>query len=227
LGPIFLAATLAAAPTITESSTPPSTGMSTQQADIAVMDYYPAAARIAGIEGWAKVKCLPPEYSSCSVVSESPAGSGFGQAALALMTHWDSKRRPHTRPTAPTQLKPPAITYRFSFSLKPPLILPNPLRPVMVITNPDWARKPDGALMVWPAAAYRAHVNGSVVLQCIVTEEGRLKPCAVVQENPSGWGFGDAALSFAATFSMRPQMIDGQPASGARMQVPIDFRPPP
>lgn len=222
----MFAVALAATPGAAVPSAQPLGAMTVEQADAAVMDYYPAAARAAGVEGWARVNC-PSNLSDCVVVSEHPVGSGFGQAAVMLMSRWRSMQR--ARPEMPPQMPPQPSTvtiHRFTFSLKPPVILPNPLRPVMVITNPDWAKRPDFWAMVWPAAAYHQHVNGEVVLECFVTEEGRANPCTVTEESPQGWGFGPAALSFASTFRLRPMLIDGQPEGGGRMRIPLKFNAP-
>jgi TonB family protein len=77
--------------------------------------------------------------------------------------------------------------------------------------------------MEWPPAAYRAHINGSAVLDCIVTKDGKLKPCVVVQEKPAGWGFAQAAVDFASTFRMKPKLRDGVPVGGAHIRLPINF----
>lgn len=97
--------------------------------------------------------------------------------------------------------------------------------PPQVITNPDWLKRPSAANMyqVWPGGAYYAHVSGRVVLQCIVNEKGRLKRCEPVEEEPSGWGFGDAAKEMAAQFQMKPMTRDGEPVAGARVRIPLNF----
>lgn len=186
------------------------------------MEYYPAAARAAGIEGWANVKCPSPD-ASCVVVSEHPAGAGFGQSAVIITKRWARMRQSIERPaSAPHDPQP--STYHFAFSLHPPAILPNPLRAIL-ITNPDWEKRPGGWQMIWPVAAYRAHISGDVVLNCYVTQDGRLNPCAVTEESPQGWGFGEAALSMASTFRMKPMLMDGRPVGGARMRLPLQWRP--
>jgi TonB family protein len=64
---------------------------------------YPAAARAAGVkEGRAAVECLVQPggaLGGCSVASETPAGLGFGEAALALagsfaLTPWTEDGKP-------------------------------------------------------------------------------------------------------------------------------------
>lgn len=47
---------------------------------------YPPAALAAGIEGWARLACTvrPDRTLDCAVHSETPAESGFGEAALHL-----------------------------------------------------------------------------------------------------------------------------------------------
>ena len=94
-----------------------------------------------------------------------------------------------------------------------------------LVTHPDWLKRPSPANMyeVWPAGAYYAHVNGHVVLHCVINEKGRLKQGAATVEEPKGWGYGAAALEMAGQFQMRPETVDGQPVAGAKIDVPFSF----
>jgi TonB family protein len=94
-----------------------------------------------------------------------------------------------------------------------------------IITNPDWAIRPEKSHMTlyWPAGAAIAHVGGHVLLDCQVKANGRLTHCKAAEESPKGWGFGDAAIYMAGGFQMKPMTIDGQSVAGAHVRIPINF----
>lgn len=58
-----------------------------------LMALYPPAAQAAGVEGGARVSCIvQSDYTldECEVLSEEPAGHGFGEAAIMIMrTHME------------------------------------------------------------------------------------------------------------------------------------------
>jgi TonB family protein len=97
-----------------------------------------------------------------------------------------------------------------------------------VVTNPDWLRRPVGEDLAryYPEAAARRNVEGRAVIACLVTAQGRLDPCHVEEEAPTGYGFGDAAVNLSHFFAMRPMTVDGTPVSGGRIVIPIRFRLP-
>jgi TonB family protein len=200
-----------------------------EQANAAVMDYYPAAARAAGTEGWATVKCAIDHegLADCAFATESPAGAGFGQAALALSTRWPTDL---FRSKMIASTKPPTHTYsvnvRFTFSLNPPAISPNPLLPTHVVAFPDWDRVHTRRFS-WagPIAARDNHVSGDVLLGCDVATTGKLRDCTITSESPEGWGFGNAALSSTPAIRMTPMSIDGVPIDGAHVNIPVRYRP--
>ena len=66
---------------------------------------------------------------------------------------------------------------------------------------------------------------GATELNCSVTKSGELSDCIVVKETPEGFGFGEAAIRMAPEFLMRPQSLDGSPVGGAKVTIPLRFRP--
>jgi TonB family protein len=141
--------------------------------------------------------------SGCHVVLETPAGSGFGAALLAL---------------APKYVrKPPGK---------------NDLREVNVVfdehpfdVGPDWLKRPTAGdlLAVWPTAAWKKGQGGKAVINCQVTVQGALNECVAVEETPGG--FGGAAIALTPQLLMRPATLKGSPVVSVA-QIPINFEGP-
>lgn len=114
----------------------------------------------------------------------------------------------------------------FRFVDGPSLLVPYSHR--SIITNPDWAEKPSGALLasVYPPVAAAQHLSGHAVVGCMVNADGSTRDCTVVSEAPPGSGFGDAALRAAAAFHFKPRTRDCVPTNDGKIQVPIAFTPP-
>ncbi len=84
---------------------------------------YPQAARKAIVEGKATIRCMVDETGNpqlCVILSEEPAGMGFGQAAVSLRT--SMKFRPKT---VDGKYVPDEVTIPVNFTLEPEL-LPSP-----------------------------------------------------------------------------------------------------
>ncbi len=95
-----------------------------------------------------------------------------------------------------------------------------------VITPPQWLRKPSGEDMrrYYPAAAFEGKVEGRAVIECVVTADGTMTDCKVVEETPAGQGFGAASLRVASRFRMRTTTLDGIPVMGAHVRIPLNWR---
>jgi protein TonB len=83
------------------------------------------------------------------------------------------------------------------------------------------------------AAAKRARVDGMVTLRCTIRLDTRLENCRVLNETPTGLGFGEAAVRVATErFRFSPPTSgSGRPIVGAEMPLGIRFnlggrRPP-
>ena len=100
-----------------------------------------------------------------------------------------------------------------------------------VITNPDWIKGqgptlPD-MMTVYPEQARRKGLSGMAKVKCIVTVEGKLDQCVVLEETPADGGFGQAALSLLSYCRMHPRTVDGVPTGGATVVIPLRFALPP
>jgi TonB family protein len=92
------------------------------------------------------------------------------------------------------------------------------------ITHADWRSQPSGDDMSkeYPKLAQLMDLAGQASIRCAVDTEGRLQDCTVVSESPTGFGFGAAAVRLSAYFSMKPELIDGQPVR-TTITIPIKF----
>ena len=75
----------------------------------------------------------------------------------------------------------------------------------------------------YPERAQRLEQGGSVVLQCSVNAKGNVENCNIVSEDPSNFGFGDAAIRLSRLFRMKPRTRDGAPVEGGTVRIPIKF----
>ncbi|MGH7023886.1 MAG: TonB family protein [Caulobacteraceae bacterium] len=194
----------------------------------AELAYYPQAARAAGLEGSATIACASDIHfalSQCRIVSESPTGQGFGEAAVAIAERGGGNPYETTSPSASTNVS-------FYFRLHPPSISPNLLGPFQpppkVAPAPiHWATLPTVTQMaaVYPKAARRAGQSGVADLSCEIRADGELSHCTVAAEAPTDAGFGAAALSLARFLRAVPPQGPAPPG-GFRTIVPVRFRPP-
>ncbi|MES2861981.1 MAG: TonB family protein [Pseudomonadota bacterium] len=76
-----------------------------------------------------------------------------------------------------------------------------------------------------PPEARRRRQAGRSAVNCVIRADTRLESCRVVDENPGGFGFGDAAIRIAEThFRFRPPTTaSGRPVDGFRVTVTVNF----
>lgn len=133
--------------------------------------------------------------------------AGLCVVTLLTATPVSAQENPAT-PTAPAEETTPALesqqTTTFAFS---------------------WRSRPSGRdiTQFYPRAAYQQGVQGRALLNCVVQENRRLE-CTVAEEEPTGWGFGEAALGAARRFRMHDEFPNGQTTVGANVTVNIPFR---
>ncbi|MBI1250768.1 MAG: TonB family protein [Alphaproteobacteria bacterium] len=162
----------------------------------------------------------------------------------AIKVEIEEKEKPPPPPPPPPRERPPPpppITQRIpppdlsapptptplpvqERAVNPPAPPPAPPAPP-VITSPQWLERPNARDFerFYPSRALERERQGRVVLDCVVRADGRIN-CSVSSEDPSGWGFGDAALRISERFRMSPQTVNGEPTEGGRVRVPIQFR---
>jgi TonB family protein len=97
-----------------------------------------------------------------------------------------------------------------------------------VTSNPDWVRLPtaEEVSRYYPPLARALGLSGSVAMICTVEVNGSVDHCGIRSESPAGVGFGQAAIRMTPAFQMKPQMVDGAPVGGAKVDIPFTFAMP-
>ena len=103
------------------------------------------------------------------------------------------------------------------------------LSPNRTIVKPEWSSLPNGAdfARFYPAKALARRLEGMAVMRCHVELTGALSACNIVREAPRNAGFGKATLQMAALFRMKPMTVNGKPAAGGVIHIPVEFKVPP
>jgi periplasmic protein TonB len=121
----------------------------------------------------------------------------------------------------PPDLSAPPTPTPIPVAVDPPPAPPTPA----VLTGVTWLTRPDGRdyARYYPSRAMEREQEGRVVLDCLVSGDGRIS-CSVISEDPPNWGFGEASLRIAREFRIAAQTGDGRPTNGGRVRVPITWR---
>jgi TonB family protein len=175
---------------------------------------YPKTAFEKKISGEATLNCTADDAGrevDCRVIDETPAGLGFGEAALALST----KERVKTTDGRGGSIVGKRFETDFSF------LAPGD-------SNPDWLRKPSAQDLAaaFPTKALQDGTAGKAAIKCGVTIEGFLERCVVLFESPADFGFGAAALQLSPQFRMSPKIRGGKPVPGGDVTIPINWEAP-
>ncbi|MFI4950864.1 MAG: energy transducer TonB, partial [Caulobacterales bacterium] len=146
--------------------------------------------------------------ADCQVLSESPAGAGFGPAALAL----SAKLKLAVQPGSPTEIVMPV---RFE----------PPIRQVAPVFKTDNSSNPGGPGPFYPRQAELAGLGGAASLQCVLRSSGVLDQCQLLSETPANQDFGNAALVMARKrwMTASPRVVDGRPLEQETVQLVVPF----
>jgi TonB family protein len=185
-----------------------------------VVAVFPAKAREKKVGGKATLRCAfkdAGQVGYCVVQNDEPAGYGFGNAALDLVSHFQG----------PTTYGDGKLTKANVVTI--PVVFPVGMADgsALYVTTPSWRQTPTPQMYAahFPAQARKAGVSASkVVLGCTIGAEGELTQCSVNSENPAGLGFGEAVLAMAPTFRMRKWTEDGQAMIGRKIVMPISYQ---
>ncbi|WGM37195.1 hypothetical protein AMEJIAPC_00089 [Caulobacter sp. NIBR1757] len=186
------------------------------------MSVWPAEAARKGIGGRAVIGCsvnVTGALQACTVVSEDPPGSGFGQAAILLAGSFKMKPRLiDGKPEAGATVRIPinfVATGPFGGKTKPAL------------SQPVWIKAPsfEDMAAAWPKGAGDLQ-EGSATLRCSVSSTGGLRGCQRYNELPKGKGFGSAAMALAGKFELKVNDEDLKQLKGGLIIVPFRFLNP-
>ena len=104
------------------------------------------------------------------------------------------------------------------FAASPAAPLPAPGEKPADVSNVTWQRAPD--LEFPERAASRGIESGTVTLTCSVQANGSATNCSIVDEDPSGAGFGQAALRSMSRARFSPRTVEAVATGGtARFTV--------
>lgn len=188
--------------------------------------YPPAALDARVVSGVGTVRCRVGEsgaLNGCGLVGETPAGLGFGAAALSLAPQFsvvlwspDGKPSAGDQVQLPIQIDAPLSALQAGDAGGPPF----------VVTRPDWAARPSprDVDLFYPERAQQSGQTGNARIRCRVNTNGSVRECVVVTETPPGYGFGEAAVRMSPLFRMKPQTVDGRPVGGAVVYIEVRFR---
>ena len=170
----------------------------------------PAGAGPGG--GKAAISCIVTSrgtLDSCAVVSEAPAGHGFGAAALALASLF--MMRPKTENGEPIGAAAGMVNTTNQ-----------------VVANLPWSQTPTAADMVAavPPKSVGHVARAHVVLRCRPNRQGGVDGCQTVTEEPIGLGFGRAARGLIKDFQILDEPAVKKDIKDVFVDIPFDFRGP-
>ena len=186
---------------------------------------WPREAYRKGLGGKAVIGCVVTVQGAlrnCTILSEQPAGGGFGNAGLALTPQF--VMRPALKAGVPVEgaVRIPLTFPQFTPSTE---ALP-PSKGTLVYTQLPWRKAPTFAevLAAYPAKARAARVGGAAAIDCRIQEDGHVANCRSLKETPTGYGFFAAAKSLAPLF-VTPTTTTDTHASivGSRAHLTVTF----
>ncbi|MDR2480355.1 MAG: energy transducer TonB [Treponema sp.] len=88
---------------------------------------------------------------------------------------------------------------------------------------PKFNEREIAAAVVYPPIALRSGIEGRVILELFIDQNGLIQQIRVMGETPKERGFADAAVRALAGKRASPAMANGQPVS-CRYRYPVTFK---
>ncbi len=94
------------------------------------------------------------------------------------------------------------------------------------LAPPEWLDTPsfEDLAKVYPEDALDKGVSGRTEIACTVKPDGYLQDCTLVSETPPGAGFGQASLSIAGKFRVKPGTVKPDASGVTRIVIPIRWQ---
>ena len=192
---------------------------------------FPTAAMEAGKGGKVVLLCritVTGAPTSCTVVSETPPGLGFGQAALTMIPQM--LFNPAIKDGKPVEANAVKIPLNF--------VAPSAstgsrikggadsLESYKVLTRVAWTATPSvsDVWAAYPPVARSQKRNGRVTLECIIRADGALGSCSPQNLDRDSASFLPAAKDLVKKFRVPVAFDEGGSTAGVHVLVPFDFR---
>ncbi|MFM8821466.1 MAG: energy transducer TonB [Phenylobacterium sp.] len=196
------------------------------------LSVFPKAAMDAGVDGKVRLTCrvtITGLLTGCSVLSETPPGLGFGQAALAIAPQMLMTQA--IKDGKPVEFE--AITIPINFEAPSPSTgsrvsgVPDPYGTTFaVLTKVPWTATPS-TTEIWaayPQSARERKLSGRITLECVIQKDGVIGACKARNLEANTEVFLPAARSLATKFRAPLKFDDGKSTVGSHVLVPFEFQ---
>ena len=160
---------------------------------------YPMGAQLRDLNGKAEMTCqvaADGRLHDCKVVSEAPAGFGFGEATLRLARYFQI--RPGSTPGA---LEGAQVNIPVQF-----VITDGATQWVRQLESPEWTAAPTFADVARAYPSKGAGSVGLVTLRCPLGDDGAVRSrCDTLGEAPTYKDFAQSARALAPLFHIDPR----------------------
>ena len=192
---------------------------------------FPTAAMEAGKGGKVVLLCritVTGAPTGCSVVSETPPGLGFGQAALTMIPQMlfnpaikDGKPVEANAVRIPMSFPAPGVSTGSRINTGA-----DSLESYKVLTRVAWTATPSvsDVWAAYPPVARSQKRNGRVTLECIIRADGALASCTPQNLDRDSADFLPAAKDLVKKFRVPVAFDEGGSTAGVHVLVPFDFR---
>ncbi|MDR2476355.1 MAG: TonB family protein [Treponema sp.] len=92
-----------------------------------------------------------------------------------------------------------------------------------VSDTPKFDEREIAAAIIYPPIAQRAGIEGRVILELFIDQNGLVQQIRILQENPKERGFGESAVRAFTGRRASPARANGQPVS-CRYRYPVSFK---